>query len=66
MELLWSAPLLVCSASGKGLQMMQLSDSPGTSAVKKTARFDLWSWCDEMQEWSNLIRADCTLFILLK
>lgn len=42
--LLWnywgSASLLVCLASGKELQMLQVSDHPGTSAVKRTARCD--------------------------
>lgn len=35
-----------CLASGKGLQMLLVSAHPGTSAVKQTARCDLWSWCD--------------------
>lgn len=53
-----SASLLMCSASGKELQMLQVSDSPATSAVKMTARCALQSWCDGMQERSNLIGAD--------
>lgn len=57
-----SASLLVCLASGKGLQMLQVSDHPGTSAVKKAARCVLCIWCDGIQEWSYLIRAELCSF----
>lgn len=62
MELLGVGFSLVCLVSGKGLQMLQVSDHSGTSAVKKAASCDLWSWCEGMQEGSYQIRAEFCSF----